>query len=271
MATLQEYHNTGENDKINLSQTVYGAQTFVAESTYELTSVKLLMYRSVNLNPSNVGIGIRATDGDGKPLLPVLTYELTNGSTLTTDTAGEWREITFSSPIIITQGVKYAITVHPWGGSIGCLKWKTDNTQGFAGGNFELNTNSGADGSWSTQTHDAMFEAWGNLALIGTIAGIAAIGGPLSFDTTGLIGTIAGIAAIGGPLSFDTTGLIGTIAGVAAMSGPLLGVDAIVGTIAATSALSGKILHQNIISSVHTQAFKRLVVAGNNQIWYEDI
>ena len=110
--TRQEYYNTGDDDfdyEGGGNGVVQKAQVFTAVGSHTIGSVKLLLARS--FTPSTITVSIRATSSS-KPTGDDLCSETFDGDTLTTDTAnGEWKQITFSSPITTVDGTKYAIVV----------------------------------------------------------------------------------------------------------------------------------------------------------------
>jgi len=67
--------------------------------------------------------------------------------------------------------------------------------------------------------------------------------------------------------------LAGTIASVSSISGDMsiTSMSALAGTIAATSLVTGNLGSTSVDIDVETSFIKRLIVAGNNQIQYEDI
>ena len=100
--TLKDYYNTGDDGTPTLIGGVYWeSQTFTASSTYDIGSVKLKLYRIGT--PGTLTVSIRATDGNGQPTGADLASGTTDGNTLTTNTSGEWREITFSSSYALTN------------------------------------------------------------------------------------------------------------------------------------------------------------------------
>ena len=111
--------------------------------------------------------------------------------------------------------------------------WRADNSSPtYDGGNGCSSTNSGV--AWTTGSYDFMFEVYGS-----------------STTYSELSGTIEGAGALSGNLSSDSISeLSGTIAGIGAMSGNL-----------------GSVL-VNISSDIN---YKRLVAAGSNGFYYEDI
>jgi hypothetical protein len=161
MATLQDYLNTGT--KLGDFMAAYTAQTFTAAYSYSITSVKLLMcLANVGSTPGTITVTIKATDVNGKPTGSALATGTTNGDTLTADSGGEWREITFVAAYTLTAGVKYAVIASP--AAVNESKWIMDTDGGYANG-WRLASNDGT--SWtSTTAFDMLFECWGNTIYI---------------------------------------------------------------------------------------------------------
>ncbi len=160
------YENYNVND--DSSNNVYGvnwyAQTFTPSVAHTITSVKLKLYR-VGTTPGNVTVSIRATSG-GHPILPDLCSGTINGNSLTTNTSGNWYEITFTSGYNLSASTMYAIVVRATGGTFSnYIGWRRSTSAGYAGGCREDSGTSGADGTWTSHTtRDMMFEEWGDRA-----------------------------------------------------------------------------------------------------------
>lgn len=221
MATLYEYYNTGDDSFDVCYLANWRAQTFTPLTAHKITNVKLLLYRIGS--PGTVTVGIRATDGNGQPTGADLCSGTTNGNTLTTSTAGEWREITLGAGTDLSVNTKYAIVVRVLGGDFdNKLAMRRDITSAaYTGGNLEWSNDSGS--SWNTRaTYDFMFEDWGEPLgvtheLAGVITGVASVSG-LALITRGIAGLSAGVCTVSGhlPAIFK---LAGTIVGVCSVSG----------------------------------------------------
>lgn len=158
--TLYENYNTGDNGFAGIFSTVWGAQTFTAESDHSVTSVKLKLYR--HGFPGTITVSITATDGSGHPTGSDLTSGTTDGNTLTTNFHNaNWREITLTS-YNLTSGTKYAIVVRaPGGDGSNYVGWREDTVGAYADGNYERSSDSG--NAWSTYINpDLMFEVYGS-------------------------------------------------------------------------------------------------------------
>jgi hypothetical protein len=162
-ATLYQYYNTGDDAALFSYGIYWKAQTFTPSTAHTITSVKLKLYRVGS--PGTVTVSIRATDGSGHPTGPDLCSGTTDGNTLTTATAGEWREITLGAGYNLNAATKYAVTFRaPSGNSSNYIAARDDATSPtYAGGNDESSSNSGS--SWSSGANDYMFEEWGQATI----------------------------------------------------------------------------------------------------------
>jgi hypothetical protein len=104
------------------------------------------------------------TDSPAYPTGSALTSGTTNGTTLTTNTAGEWREITLTTHTL-QASTTYAIVISISGGSgtNDNVHWRCDTTSPtYAGGMYGRSSSSGAWGTtYMDNSRDDMFEVWG--------------------------------------------------------------------------------------------------------------
>ena len=237
-AELQESYNTGDDGYVSIDQGHWEAQLFTAGSDYDISSVKLLLYRHGTYSPGTVYVTIRATAPGGiDGYIPTggdLASGTADGSTLTTDSGGEWKEITFDTPYALSTGVEYAIVVVCDNVANFALKWRGKSAGTYADGNRA----SSSDGStWYSSTRDNMFETWGE-------AGTA---------YSELSGTIAAVSTIE-----DAT--LDTIV-----------FSSLSGTIAAVSNVAAASLGQVAVSLAESVVYTRLVAVGNDRFYYEAI
>jgi hypothetical protein len=158
-----EYYNTGDDDG---GGGAWGSfklcQTFNSSTSFSITSVKLLLYRTGT--PGTVTVGIYATTGN--PAYPngsVLTSGTTNGSTLPAGSPYEWREITLTA-YTLQANTTYAIVIQGSGGNgSNAVFWRDDQTSPtYANGMYGRSSSSGAwDAARMDNTRDDMFEVWG--------------------------------------------------------------------------------------------------------------
>lgn len=164
MATLYEYYNTGDvaGATAYLSDDKPRGQTFTSATAFNIASVKLKLYRAVADDPGIITVAIHSTSG-GVPVGDALISGTTDGSTLTTAAAGEWREITFDTDRVMAADVMYAIVITAVSGSPAlALRFKGDNTgPTYTGGTFVYSEDTGS--TWTAHaTIDLMFECWGD-------------------------------------------------------------------------------------------------------------
>ena len=158
MAIKYEYYDSGDDDNRSFYEANWRGQTFTPSTAHTITSVKLLLFKI--FAPGTITVSIRATSAN-LPTGNDLCSGTTDGDTLTTDTAGEWREISLGAGYALSTGTKYAIVVRAastWGG------WRVDETSPtYTGGTEVYSLNSGS--SWTAvSTVDALFEEWGSAA-----------------------------------------------------------------------------------------------------------
>ena len=126
-AADQRYENHFGTTGMEYPQGVtWYAQTFTAELNHQVTSVKLYLCRDGS--PGTLTVSIRATDGSGKPTGSDLASGTTNGNTLPQYGSGnEWRQVTLSPTLSLTQNTKYAIVVRaPSGNTNNTICWNAE-------------------------------------------------------------------------------------------------------------------------------------------------
>ena len=169
MATLYEYYNTGDDSARSFHDISWVAQTFTPSTAHKITSVKLKLYRVGS--PGTITVGIRATDGSGHPTGEDLCSGTTDGDTLTSDSGGEWREVTLGAGYNLSASTKYAIVVRATSGDAdNDGHWRADGSSPtYSGGIYEYSINSGA--GWTIgPAYDLMFEDWGVEAYTKTVS-----------------------------------------------------------------------------------------------------
>lgn len=160
MAVLDQYQTTSHTNTlaVQIRATVYGAQTFQAGASGNLTSIKLWMNKFGS--PVNLMVEIQGIS-DSKPDGNVLASEEISSGDITTD--GNEITITFSSPYTVTSGTSYCILIHQKedGGDTSnyYYQWGDQSHNYYANGSSYYSTNSGS--SWTIQTnYDAYFETY---------------------------------------------------------------------------------------------------------------
>ena len=165
MAIKYEYYDTGDDDNRAVYENLWRAQTFTPSTAHTITSVKLLCYKDVLYGTvGTVTVSIRATSAN-LPTGNDLCSGTTDGDTLTTNTAGEWREISLGAGYALSASTMYGIVIRaPDGTSAAELRVRVDETSPtYTGGTDAWSLNSGS--SWIQVTGtDLMFEEWGSAA-----------------------------------------------------------------------------------------------------------
>lgn len=139
------------------------AQTFTVEQNHQVTYVKLYLCKYGS--PGTVTVSIRATDGSGQPTGSDLASGTTNGNSLPQYGSGdEWRQVTLSPTLSLTQNTKYAIVVRaPSGSDINSICWNASYGGGgdlYVGGTLYESGSSGT--AWDEQLWwDGSFQVWG--------------------------------------------------------------------------------------------------------------
>ncbi len=163
-ATKYEYYDNEDTATWAYGSDDVAAQTFTAESNHTITSVKLKLYKTGN--PGTATFFLTSTIGGHPNSYGILRTGSTDADTLTVNTAGEWREITFSSYTLVS-GIKYAIVIKAPDGDINNrLYFRYDSTSPtYSGGNLEYSLDGGAD--WTSYTaSDIAFEIWGAAVIV---------------------------------------------------------------------------------------------------------
>ena len=159
MAIRYEYYNTGDDDTRSLYGIYWRCQTFTPSIAHTVTPVKLLAYRGGS--PGTVTVSIRATSAD-LPTGNDLCSGTTDGDTLTTNTAGEWREISLGAGYSLLASTMYAIVTRATNGDTSNRMYLLvdETSPTYSGGTFAYSLNSGS--SWTkVATVDQLFEEWG--------------------------------------------------------------------------------------------------------------
>lgn len=153
---LQDYYNTNDDNVLVCAATQVTCQTFTANQTYTITSVKMKLWRDAGVTGTWT-VNLYASSGN-KPTGGILATGTIDVSTFATSTPGDWYEITFDTPYEVTGGNQYCVT----GGklSAGNVYHRCDATSpSYAGGAAAYSTNSGS--TWTVySTIDMMFETY---------------------------------------------------------------------------------------------------------------
>jgi hypothetical protein len=161
-ATRDEYYNTGDDDDGGGAWASFKlCQTFNSSTSFSITSVKLLLYRTGSALPyATATVGIYATTGS--PPYPNGSA-LTSASGITLTGTAAWYEITLAA-YTLNAGTTYAIVISGSGGNSGnAVYWRCDTTSPtYANGMYGRSLSSGAWGTGQMNgAIDNMFEVWG--------------------------------------------------------------------------------------------------------------
>lgn len=154
---LKDYYNTGDDSTAGFYGVTWEAMTFTPSTTYTITSIKVLIYRTGS--PGTLTARIRATSSD-KPTGADLCSGTIDGDSITTSTAGDWYEITLGAGTSLTSATKYSIILDcSSGDSSNKITWRVDaSSPTYTGGNLCESGNSGS--TWASGTQDCMFETY---------------------------------------------------------------------------------------------------------------
>ncbi len=159
-STQYENYITGDDNYTFCYGTdILVGQTFTPASNHTITSVKLKLYRVGS--PGTVYVYLTGTSSGHPNGYDIKRTGTFNGNTITTNTAGEWVTITFTS-YTVASGTKYAFVVKATSGDgSNYIRWRYDSTSAsFSGGNYEYTTDGGV--SWTSSTgSDCMFDVYG--------------------------------------------------------------------------------------------------------------
>lgn len=158
-AGLFEHYIVNDDDEKAIFNRHWRGQSFTPLIPHRITSVKLLLRRV--LLPGIVTVSIRPT-AFGKPVGLDWCSGTTDGNTLTTDGAGEWREITFEPRPSLIAGTKYAIVTRAIDADYSNnLRWRDDNSwPAYPRGAYLVSESSGTRWDIIYET-DMMFQEWG--------------------------------------------------------------------------------------------------------------
>lgn len=166
ITSLQE-SSTTSNLGQDIVDTWWSAQTFTPTASHTITSVKLYLYKLGTVG--TITVGIRAT-AVGKPDGADIVSGTTDGNTLTTNTAGEEREITFGAGTALTAGTVYCIVTRlAAGDGSNHVHWRAHNAGSYTGGTVVNSTDSGS--TWTiSASADYVFGDYGSITgdMVGT-------------------------------------------------------------------------------------------------------
>lgn len=144
------------------------AQTFVASSTYTITSVAIRICKNLYNYSSKAYVNIQGVDANHKPDgTPVTSTEgktffaIPSYKPLAEHDGCEWKVFTFSTPAELTSGTEYAIVFYT-GGPLDTAAWA--NEPSGETGYFCYSSNGGT--TWNnTDSRDCAYRTYSNYAL----------------------------------------------------------------------------------------------------------
>ncbi len=158
-ASIEDYYNSNDDTDTLFGGTTWLGQSFITSEDYLVKKVKLELKRVGN--PSgNVDVGLKATDGNGRPTGSYLRGAVKSFACSSIDTSMEWIEFDFSAHgIFLDKSTRYAIVVSaPDATTNNDMRWRRQNSNGYGNGDGHRSTDSGS--SWDTRTWSFMFEVW---------------------------------------------------------------------------------------------------------------
>jgi len=151
--------DTGEDGNYEFYGSTYVCQTFQLAQYLNLSSIKFMGYRVGDAG--NLSAWIFATDSNGKPTGSALvTGNAFAINTMTTDTAGGWYEIGFTT-YELSPNTTYALVLAATAGDASNnVHWMSDSDAGYSDGQYGASVDAGS--TWVMDSgYDMMFEIWG--------------------------------------------------------------------------------------------------------------
>lgn len=165
MTTLYESYEEIDATADIYGAVVWGAQSFTPSITHILTKVSIFCYKVVSGGEvGDLTIGIYLTDEDGYPTGSVLCSGSISGDSITSDSGGEWKEVTLNTPYILEATVQYAIVIDARSGSATAkIVWKVDSVGSYVNGVFSTSADSGSSWTGSPgEEYDGTFKEYGD-------------------------------------------------------------------------------------------------------------
>ena len=156
--TLQEYYDTGDGTYTEVYSIRWRSQTFTDAIGFDLTRVAIKAYRIGA--PGDVTMNIMATTSN-KPSGDILGTVDVSANAWTDNSAGDWYNFDFVTPVTIPAATPYCFVLSIPGGNVGNqVRWKIDTTGSYLGGYWVSSTNSGS--TWTVNAgSDGMFRTYG--------------------------------------------------------------------------------------------------------------
>jgi hypothetical protein len=144
--------------------TTWVCQTFTPQVTHRITSVKLYCMKGSSGSTGNAVVSIQAVTGaDNHPAGSDLTDAVVVAcSSLPANGSPDWKEWTFSSPVVLTKLVRYAIVIRaPDAASNYGIVCKYDTPSLYGTGEAGQSANSGSTWDMYSGLFDIYFQEYG--------------------------------------------------------------------------------------------------------------
>lgn len=173
---LFEYYTEGITAWINFYSNRWRMQSFTPQVSHNINKVALKLRRTGE--PPTGTVSIRATNGEGLPIVPDLVAVDFDPNEITTDSEGEEKEFTCATPYPLVAETLYAIVIRiPGGTDANSLEHAWDTTGDYIRGRWSGSNDSGD--TWAAgRAEDAFFKEWGVSYTPGSKTGILHIKHP---------------------------------------------------------------------------------------------
>jgi len=176
MADVYEYYITGDTTSSggiplwDVGDAL--CQTFTPSETHTITQVRLKLYR--NSTPGDIRVDIYAVNESHYPTGASLASGVTDGNTLTTNSAGSYRQITLDNTAVLQANTEYALVLTAPNGVPGekTVLWRIDIADSAYAGGWAIKyfgtLENPTPQSWQIFAEglvsDFMFQEWGEPA-----------------------------------------------------------------------------------------------------------
>ncbi|MBA7551682.1 hypothetical protein ES705_44230 [subsurface metagenome] len=156
-AEKKDFNEEAYSTAFPISEAQWATQTFTPLQDYPIG--KVILDGARHADPYTLTLGIRATDGEGKPTGDDLVSAQISTGIFPVFPSVDWKEITLP-PYALSQGVKYAYVIRtpdaPYDHRF-YLSY-SDNDSHYPRGTFYYSPNSGV--SWRPSKKDLRFQVW---------------------------------------------------------------------------------------------------------------
>lgn len=135
---LHEYVNVGDDTQISVASDNWAAQVFVVSSTYDLTSVKIKLWRTSGAG--TLTVALYAADGSGYPTGAALKTGTLTAASVSLISPGAWHTVTFTT-VQSMSVASYTVVLHYSG--TGVINWRV------VGGGVGCSVSSDAGATWA--------------------------------------------------------------------------------------------------------------------------